>query len=94
MTQDQPKETGRAGGWADRRSFRRAFLAVLVLAALAAAAAGFVPAFQNHDPHFAVERYGVFFAVYGFVAFSFIVLAGQHLRTLVGREEDYYDERE
>ncbi|NWG91768.1 MAG: hypothetical protein HXY21_04580 [Parvularculaceae bacterium] len=94
MTEDNSIEKGRTGGWADRKSFRRGFLALLVIAALAAAAAGFVPAFQNKEPHFAVERYGVFFAIYGFVAFAFIVLAGQHLRKLVGRKEDYYDERE
>lgn len=81
-------------GWADTKAFRNAFLGLLVIAALAAAAAGFLPAFQKKHPHFAVEGLGVFFAVYGFAAFSFIVLAGQHLRKLVGRKEDYYEERE
>lgn len=81
-------------GWADTKAFRMAFLALLVIAALAAAIAGFIPQFQKEHPHFSVEGLGAFFAVYGFVAFSFIVLAGQHLRKLVGRKEDYYDERE
>ena len=81
-------------GWADGKVFRTAFLAILIIAALAAAAAGFLPEFRKAHPHFPVERFGAFFAVYGFVAFSFIVLAGQHLRKLVAREEDYYDERE
>lgn len=81
-------------GWADTKAFRNAFLVVLAVAALAAAIAGFLPQFQKEHPHFSVERMGAFFAVYGFVAFSFIVLAGQHLRKLVGRKEDYYDERE
>lgn len=81
-------------GWADTKAFRNAFLGALVIAALAAVVAGFMPQFQKEHPHFAVEGMGAFFAVYGFVAFSFIVLAGQHLRTLVGRKEDYYEERE
>ena len=54
----------------------------------------FVPAFQNPKPHFEQENWKIFFAIYGFVAFAFIVLAGQHLRKLVGRKEDYYEERE
>lgn len=81
-------------GWADTKAFRMAFLALLVVASLAAAVAGFLPAFQKEHPHFKVEGLGAFFAVYGFVAFSFIVLAGRHLRKLVGRKETYYEERE
>lgn len=81
-------------GWADTKAFRNAFLGVLIVAALVAAGAGFVPAFRKDHPHFAVEGMGAFFAVFGFLAFSFIVLAGQHLRKLVSRKEDYYEERE
>ncbi|WP_375205537.1 hypothetical protein [Hyphococcus sp.] len=81
-------------GWADKKGFRNAFLGVLIVASIAAAIAGFIPAFQKEHPHFAVEGWGVFFAVWGFAAFMFIVLAGQHLRKLVGRKEGYYEERE
>ena len=81
-------------GWADTKAFRTGFLTLLVIAAITAGVAGFLPAFQKDHPHFEVEGLGAFFAVYGFVAFSFIVLAGQHLRKLVGRKEDYYEERE
>jgi len=81
-------------GWADTKTFRNAFLGVLVLASLAAAVAGFLPAYQKEHPHFDIEGMGAFFAIYGFVAFAFIVLAGQHLRKLVARKEDYYEERE
>lgn len=81
-------------GWADAPAFRRAFLIGLIIVAVMAAAAGLVPAFQNPHPHFAVEGFPVFFAVYGFVMFSLIVLVGQHLRKIVGRDEGYYDERE
>ena len=92
MTDHHP--TDEKPGWADSKAFRRFFVAGLALAAIIAAVAGFLPAFRNEHPHFAVEGLGVFFAVYGFVAFMFIVLAGQHLRKLVGRKEGYYDERE
>ena len=79
-------------GWADTPGFQRLFLGGLIGACLTAAALGFF--FGKKEPHFAVEGVPVFFAVYGFVMFSFIVLAGQHLRKLVSRPENYYDERE
>ncbi len=81
-------------GWADRPAFRKWFFRALVALGLASAIAGFVPAFQKHHPHFAAETIPVFFAFWGFAAFFFIVLVGQHLRKLVGRNEGYYDERE
>jgi len=81
-------------GWADSKAFRRDFLAGLILVALIAAALGFIPAFQKEHPHFDVEKIPVFFALYGFVMFALIVLIGQHLRKIVGRDERYYDERE
>lgn len=81
-------------GWADNPTFIRIFLGVLIVSCIGAAIAGFVPAFQPKHPHFPQEGWKVFFAIYGFAAFSFIVLAGQHLRKLVGRKEDYYEERE
>lgn len=89
-----PHQGDSKSGWADTKAFRRALIGVLVIAALVSAIAGFIPEFRKAHPHFAVEGMGAFFAVYGFVAFSFIVLAGQHLRKLVARKEDYYDERE
>ncbi len=81
-------------GWADRKDFRNGFLTLLVVASIAAALAGLNAAWENPHPHFAVEGWKIFFAVWGFAAFMFIVLAGQHLRKLVGRKEDYYEERE
>lgn len=81
-------------GWADSPVFRRALLIALVIASLIAAALGFIPAFQKDHPHFAVEKFPVFFAIWGFASFTFIVLAGQHLRKIVMRDEKYYDERE
>jgi threonine/homoserine/homoserine lactone efflux protein len=81
-------------GWADGAAFRKGLVIVLALAAITVAIAGFLPQFRKDHPHFAVEGFGAFFAIYGFAAFMFIVLVGQHLRKLVGREETYYEDRE
>ena len=81
-------------GWAESPLFVRVFLLLLLIAAVLAAIAGFIPEFQKKHPHFAAEKIPVFFAVWGFGSFMFIVLVGQHLRKLVGREEGYYDDRE
>ena len=81
-------------GWADTEGFRKFFLGALVISCVLAAGAGFVGAWHNPHPHFDAEKFPVFFALWGFGAFVFIVLAGQHLRKLVGREENYYEERE
>ncbi len=91
---DHHQNSDEKPGWADTKIFRNGFLGVLIVSAVLAALAGLNAAWHNPHPHFEVEGVPVFFAVYGFVAFSFIVLAGQHLRKLVGRKEDYYDERE
>ena len=40
----------------------------------------------------AVEESFLFPAIYGFVAFLFIVQVGKWLRLLIMRREDYYDE--
>lgn len=81
-------------GWADTPTFKRLFVGGLVLCSVIAAIAGVVPAFQKDHPHFAAEGIPIFFALWGFGSFMFIVLVGQHLRKLIGREEGYYDERE
>ncbi|MEM1396395.1 MAG: hypothetical protein AAGH38_02970 [Pseudomonadota bacterium] len=88
---DNNKDTS---GWADNPTFQKWFFRGLIAVGVVSALAGFVPAFQKKHPHFAVENWGVFFAVWGFTAFMFIVLVGQHLRKLVSRDPDYYEERE
>jgi len=79
-------------GWATSPGFVRAFTFALYAACALAAVAGFI--WPKDHPHFAVERFPVFFALYGFVMFALIVLLGQHLRKLVGRSPTYYEERE
>ncbi len=92
--EDVPEHERDKPGWAENPAFIRVFLIALIVAGLASAIAGFVPAFQKKNPHFAAEAFPIFFALWGFGSFMFIVLAGQHLRKLVGREESYYDDRE
>ena len=49
----------------------------------------FVP---THGQHFGVEGVPGFYAIFGFVSFVLIVLAGKLLRKVIMREEDYYDQ--
>lgn len=42
-------------------------------------------------PHFTIDKFPVFYGVVGFLSFMFIILAGQHLRKILMREEGYYD---
>lgn len=41
-------------------------------------------------PYFDVEGWFGFYAVLGFVAFSFIVITTKYLKRIIGRPEDYY----
>jgi purine-cytosine permease-like protein len=48
--------------------------------------------FIKKHPFFAFEEWPGFYAVFGFVAYTFIVILAKHfLRPIVKREEDYYD---
>lgn len=49
------------------------------------------PLIHKHGP-FAIEHLWGFYGIYGFVGCVFLVLAAKELRTLVMRQEDYYDE--
>ncbi len=79
-------------GWVYNKKFQNAFMIFLYLVCAGAAVAGFI--WKKDHPHFEIEGFPVFFAIYGFVMFTLIVLVGQHLRKIVGRKEGYYDERE
>lgn len=78
----------------------------LIAGCIASAVGGFILAAQGllvKKPHFDdktgfvgmigtfVDTFPVFYGLVGFVSFSFIVLAGQHLRKILMRDEDYYD---
>ena len=79
---------------------------VLIVGCGLSALLGFVLAAQHklgHDPHFydktgfagflggIADGFPVFYGLVGFLAFGFIVLAGQHLRAILMRDEHYYD---
>jgi len=44
-------------------------------------------------PHFAIEETTGFYAIYGFVMFTLLILSVRLLRLLVGRREDYYGDK-
>jgi hypothetical protein len=52
-----------------------------------------VELFYEHHAYFEVDGLPGFYAVFGFIAFVFIVYAGKGLRRLIMRDEDYYDRR-
>ncbi|MGW0735151.1 hypothetical protein [Streptomyces sp. NPDC002851] len=47
--------------------------------------------FYTKAPHFAVERWFGFYAVYGFVSAVFLIFAAKGLRRLLRRDENYYE---
>jgi len=46
--------------------------------------------YEKH-PHYAVEYWFGFYAIFGFIAFFGLVLLGAQLRKILMRKEDYYD---
>lgn len=67
----------------------RHFTRVLVLIAVILVPLEFI---VHRHGEIALEDIWLFPAIYGFVAFVFIVYAGRALRLLIMRREDYYDE--
>jgi uncharacterized membrane protein len=81
--------------WFEKKSSLKIIWAVLILLCAGSAIAGVVAAYQHlMHPYTAADRFPVFYGVFGFVAFSFIVLVGQHLRKILMRDEYYYDTEE
>jgi hypothetical protein len=75
--------------WLDEpRNVTRVVYGLAVLCALALAADFF---YAKH-PHFAVERWPAFYALYGFVGSVLLVLTAKLLRRLLRRDEDYYED--
>ena len=65
------------------------FTLVLVIVAVCLVILEFV--IHRHG-EIAAEDFPIFPAIYGFLAFLFIVQVGKWLRLLIMRREDYYDE--
>ena len=68
---------------------RAATLAIrlLIIACGLSLAVGF---FIDWKPHFAVEAWPGFYALFGFAAYCGIVLSAKQLRPLLRRDEKYY----
>jgi drug/metabolite transporter (DMT)-like permease len=74
--------------WLDEpRNVSRVFWGLAAVCALLVVLGLFV----EHHAHFGWERWPGAYAVFGFVAFFAIVMAGKYLRLLLRRDEDYYD---
>lgn len=48
--------------------------------------------FVHRHGEIAAEDFPIFPAIYGFLAFLFIVQVGKWLRLMIMRDEDYYDD--
>ena len=53
---------------------------------------GVADLFAHRHAYSAWEGFPNFYGFFGFAAFFFIVIAGKHLRKILMRPEDYYDE--
>ncbi|WP_328504371.1 hypothetical protein OG828_44820 [Streptomyces sp. NBC_00457] len=74
--------------WLDEpRNVTRIVYALALLCVLALLA----DLFYTKHPHFSVERWSAFYAVYGFVGSVTLVLTAKALRRLLRRDEDYYE---
>jgi prolipoprotein diacylglyceryltransferase len=77
-------------GWFERRENQNKLFYGLLTVAGILTASEFL---YEHHPHFDIENIPEFFELFGFVAFVAIVFAGRLLRTVIMRDEDYYDRR-
>lgn len=83
-----PRGGGGEVHWLMRpRNIRRLWVGFIVVLA-ATVAAGFA---VDLHPHFEIERWPAFFAVYGFLACVAMVVGSKLLGILLKREDTYYD---
>ena len=81
----QPGESPR---WLDdKRNVRKIVWALVIICAGLFAADGF---YEKHA-YFAAEYVFGFYAIYGFVMCVGLVLSAKWLRTIIMRDEDFYD---
>lgn len=79
-------------GFFEKPGTIRALWIILIVLCIFFAGAGFWAQMEHKlHPHTALDRIPVFYAIFGFLSFSFIVLVGQHLRLILMRDEHYYD---
>ena len=73
--------------WLENRYSSRIIVGLLVASCIGLVLSDFI--FPRYG-HFAVEEIPGFFAVYGFIMFSLIILGATILRFFIKRNEDYY----
>ena len=73
--------------WLDHKNSSRIIIGTLVVICLALFLSDFV--YHRHG-HFVIEEVPGFFAAYGFVMFSLIILGASILRFFLKRSEEYY----
>ena len=81
---------GRALTWVDRPGSANKIFWGLAVACALIFLASFT--FEAHG-HFEVEHIPGFYAVYGFVMFTGLILAAKLLRVFIKRPEDYYGDK-
>jgi len=75
--------------WFEKKSNLRIIIFGLIIVCIGLVLAEFT--FTNDHPHFELEKFKGFQAIFGFVAFVVIVFLGMGLRLIIERDEDYYD---
>jgi predicted MFS family arabinose efflux permease len=88
--QDNPEDypaLGRAISWVDRPGSLRKIIAALAIICVLTFLADFT--YEKHG-EFAVEDLPGFYAVFGFVGFSGLIVLARFLRVLIKRPEDFY----
>lgn len=76
-------------GWLDRPQTAELIWRVICVICVLLVLADF---FYTKHTHHGFEQLPGFHAFFGFVAFVFVVLAGTRMRSVLMREEDYYDQ--
>ncbi len=76
--------------WLDYKHSVRIIICVLVVLCFGLIISDFV---YDRYGHFLIEEVPGFYAAYGFVMFSIIILGATCLRFLVSRKEDYYGDK-
>lgn len=92
MNHRQVNQDGKRRGLEDPANVNRLFhlLAVLCAVLLIFDLFDLRHLFYHKHVHYEVEHWFGFYPLFGFLAYSFIVLAGRIWRRVVMREEDYY----
>jgi len=81
---------GRAMTWVDKPGSDKKIVWALILVCLGLFLADFT--YEKHG-HFWVEYFRGFYAIYGFVMFSALIISVGFLRKLLKRPENYYGDK-